>query len=420
MVTVGRARIAFAMLLAACGVRSPATNTGGAPGDAGTCGRGVVVVSSDYASSSVSLLDLDGKVLSPSVLSSASTEVGLSAPLSGDVVLPSMPVRGDRITLLDRYPASVLTWIDVASGKVTGQLSVATGFAANPQDYVEISDSVAYVTRYEPNPHPGMQTFDEGNDVLRLDLRTPAIASRIDLTSAMAGEDAGLFPRAGRAIRFGDFVYALLEGYSADFQRSASSRLVTIDALQGKIASVTVLDGLHNCRGIALSPDQSELAVTCSGMLSPPVVEQSGVVLLTNEQPPREKRRFAASTFGTTPLAFSVAYAASNALLFTTFGTLPGDVSTDDTAILLHLDTGAHDVLFSSARSPTCGKGVYCPFTLGDVACATACGACFVADAATDGGVVHRLTIAAGGVTSDDRRHTQDGIGLPPRYLELF
>jgi hypothetical protein len=396
--------------VAACGVRAPTTNTGGAPGDASACGRGVVVVTSDYMSSSVSLLGLDGNVISPSVISSASTTTGLSAPLSGDVFLPSMPAHGDTLVLIDAYPASILTWVDVKSGAVSGQLSVATGFVANPQDYIEVSEDLAYVTRYEPNSQPGRQPFDGGNDLLVVDPTARQIRNRIDLTAAMKGEDAGLLPRAGRMLLAGNTIFALLEGFSADFKRSADARLVALDVSSGEMVSVTVLAGLHDCRGIALSPDETELAVACSGSLNPPTVDQSGLVLLSAERNPQERRRFAAASFGDTPVAFTVAYTSPRSLIFSTFGTLPGQMTTDDTAIRLDLETGAHEVVLTSAR-----------FSIGDIVCASACGVCFVADATTDGGIVHRLSVSQGGVVQkDDRRRTADGIGLPPRYLQLF
>ena len=49
--------------------------------------------------------------------------------------------------------------------------------------------------------------------------------------------------------------------------------------------------------------DETELAIACSGMLMPPTIEQSGVVVLSVEQQPKEKQRFLAATFGSTPLA---------------------------------------------------------------------------------------------------------------------
>jgi len=178
---------------------------------------------------------------------------------------------------------------------------------------------------------------------------------------------------------------------------------------------------MHNCRGIAVSPDESELAIACSGMLEPPQLEQSGVVILSISQPPKEKRRFPASMFGGTPLGFSVAYASSHSIIFGTFGTLPGEITTDDTAIRLDLASGDHQVLFTSARSPACGTNQRCPFSIGDVVCVPGCGACFVADAATGGGVVHRLSLSAEGAVDKDEPHRiEDGIGLPPRYLEIF
>jgi hypothetical protein len=48
-------------------------------------------------STNVALLGLDGSVLAPNVASSATSAVGLAAPLSGDVVTPTMPVRGAEL-----------------------------------------------------------------------------------------------------------------------------------------------------------------------------------------------------------------------------------------------------------------------------------------------------------------------------------
>jgi hypothetical protein len=83
-------------------------------------------VHSDYQSTNVSLLGLDGRALSPLLVSSASASTALSTPLSGDVVLPTMPQAGSELLLLDRFPAAVLTWVDLRTGVPTGQLSVAT------------------------------------------------------------------------------------------------------------------------------------------------------------------------------------------------------------------------------------------------------------------------------------------------------
>src|SRR5262249_18345107 len=149
------------------------------------------------------------------------------------------------------------------------QLSLRTGFAANPQDYVPVSKDRAWVTRYEPNLASGAQPFDQGDDILTLDVSAPAIKSRIDLTPAMAGENPSLFARPTRAIAVGGFVYVLLEGFSIDFRSAAPARLVTIAIDTEEIRHVTVLSGLYNCVGLAVAPDERELAVTCSGLLAP-------------------------------------------------------------------------------------------------------------------------------------------------------
>jgi hypothetical protein len=98
-------RTAMVCLLAAgCNVPLPKASRGAHVGDAavadgggGACSRAVVVTESDYMSTNVALLGLDGSVLAPNVASSATSAVGLAAPLSGDVVTPTMPVRGAEL-----------------------------------------------------------------------------------------------------------------------------------------------------------------------------------------------------------------------------------------------------------------------------------------------------------------------------------
>jgi hypothetical protein len=413
--------LACGAITAGCGADAPPGTTGGTSIVPGPCGRGVVVVGSDYATTNVSFVGFDGAVLSASVVSSGATTTGLSSPFSGDVVLPTMPAQGDRIVLIDRYPASVLTWVDVATGQVASQLAVRTGFFANPQDYVPVSPSRAYVSRYGSNPNPGSAMFDEGNDLVVVDPSVPSIEARVDLRSAMAGEAASFLPSAGRAIRAGGLVHAVLDGFSADFQSAAAARVATLDAESGEILGVKVLDGVYNCRGVALSPDGSEIALSCSGMLEPPRIEQSWLVFLTADKALSQVARYPAAQFGNQPLGFTVSYASATTVLFTSLGTFPDDSPGDDRLIELDRKTGAHRAVLQSARSSSCGQSERCPFTIGDVACAAACGVCFVADAVTDGGVIHRFSVGADGHVSDPTSIVVErAIGLPPRYLQLF
>jgi hypothetical protein len=400
----------------ACNVASP-DNTGGTNITAGACGRGLVVVNTDYQSTNVSLVSIDGEVLSASFLSSASTPAGLSAPLGGDVVVPTHRAEGDAVVLLDRYPASVLTWVDIRSGSPSGQLSVATGFAANPRDYLQLSPSKAYVTRYDPNLDPGRETFDEGSDIVVVDPAARTLEGRIPLYLAMQDAPAGYFPRPDRLLPVGSDVAVLLGGYSQDFVSSVPSRVARLDPALDRVDSSLVLEGMHGCTAMALSPSGQEVAVSCSGEFagdSVATLAESGIVLMSVRDEWVERRRFPAAKFGTGPVGGGIAYANDARLLFTTLGEYDeaGAVRREDALVVVDTDTGDFEVVLRSA-----GK----PFTLGDVRCAPACGVCFVADAQRSGGVVHRYEVDAGGNLGQPREIVVDrAIGLPPRNLGWF
>jgi hypothetical protein len=405
------------LALLGCGVTAPPGNTGGTDAWAGACGRGVAVISSDYASTNLSFLGLDGAVLSESVVSSGSASPGLSAALSGDVVLPTLPGLGDRLVLIDRAPTNtVLTWVDVKAGAAVAQLPVGTGFASNPHDYVELSDGRAYVTRYQGNLAAGSEPFDAGNDLLIVDPAVSRITGSIDLTLAIAGAGPQYFPSPDRAVRVGDQVFVLLGGNTLDFMDSAESRVVVVSDITGEITEVQVLRGMHGCWGLAVSPSGNQLAVTCPGRFvgSSSVLDESGVVLLSIGDQLRELQRFPASTFGVGAVGLSVSFATESTLLFVTLGDFGanGQPPMDDTLIRLDLVTQGFEVLLRSDGEA---------FTLGDVHCAAACNVCFLADAKRDGGVVHRFEVSGKGVLSGGVPIKVDpSIGLPPRYLSRF
>jgi len=400
-----------------CGAPAPPGNTGGTKVPPGACGRGLVVLESDYQSTNVSLVGWDGGVLSASLLSSASTATKLSTPLSGDVVAPTMPQGGDRVVLIERYPASVLTWVDVKTGEVSAELSVATGFKSNPQDYAEIGPHKAYVSRMEPNLSPGAAQFDGGSDLLVVDPAQPAIVGRVDLTAAMSGEPSTFFPRPNRIVVAAGRAFVLLSAYSLSFMESAPSRVVTIDAATDTILDVHVLKGLHGCTGLALSPSGKRIAVACSGTFQndeTSKLDESGLVVLTRDGDALgEERRDLAKDLGAGPLGFSVSFAAENTVVFTTFGNdaINGKPAIDDTLMEQDLVNGHHDVVLRSYGMP---------FTIGEVRCAIGCLVCFVTDAGIEGGVVHRFDVEDGALVRGSAIHADTTIGLPPRYLGAF
>ncbi|MCC6527744.1 MAG: hypothetical protein IT373_34180 [Polyangiaceae bacterium] len=406
---LGAAALVLAPALG-CGVPTPPAGTGGGTFPEGPCGRGLVVVETDYQSTNVALVGGDGATLSGSFLSSASAPPGLVAPLSGDVVVPTAPVTGAELVLVDRYPAAVLSWVELATATVRAQLDVSTGFASNPQDYLALGPGEALVARYEDNPTPGALAFDGGSDLLVIDPSVPSITGRVDLRPAI--EVPGYLPRPARLVATaGGRVFVLLSAYAPDFKSSLPSRLAEIDVASQALVGVTVLGDLHGCAALAPSEDGTRLAVACSGDFggdSLPTVGASGLALVDVAGTPSVVAELPASGLGGEPLGFAVDFAGADRVLVTTLGHYGLGGAADVPDSLLEVDAAGQATEVRSAP----------PFTLGDVRCLRACGGCFVADAAA--GVLARLRLEPGGVVPDAELVVESAIGLPPRLLGRF
>src|SRR6185369_5242395 len=101
---------------------------------------------------------------------------------------------------IDRGNAE-LAFVRPADCQVRAQLSVGTGFKANPRDVVRISATKAYVTRYETNGAPGAFPFDGGNDLLIIDPSAPSVTGRVDLSAyATSAPSAAISARPDRAL----------------------------------------------------------------------------------------------------------------------------------------------------------------------------------------------------------------------------
>jgi hypothetical protein len=398
----------------ACDVPDRTVDSGGVDLEATACGRGTAVVQSDYSSSNVSLLDSAGVVRSASFISSGSARAGLGLALSGDVVLPSMPMLGDHLVLIDRYPAAVLSWVRLETAEVEAQLSVATGFASNPHDYATISEDRAYVLRFESNPNPGREPFDGGGDVLVIDPTRPAIADRIDLGPALGQEPTRMQPHPERIVVVGGTAYVTLSVFTADYLESAASRLVAIDPETNAVSQVLTLDGLYGCAGVAVAPAQDELAVACTGDWggdSSPDLAGSAVVRIGIAGSLAEIARYPARDLQQGPLGFAISYADADRLLVVSFGGFDeaGAVSDRDELVEIELGTG-------SARPILRASGD--PFTLGDLVCSHACSICLLADAGL--GVVHRIAVTSASVIPERFISVERSIGLPPREIGQF
>ncbi len=390
---------------AACDVPEPPPSTGGVQLDGGACGRGVAVVGSNYAASSVALLDHEGTVRSASVLSSGAATAGVSQPLSGDVVLPTERPASGQVVLLDRYPNAVLTWLNPTTGGVRAQLSVATGFPSNPQDYLEVTPSKAYVTRQGSAPAPGSEPFDGGGDVLILDPGPPAISGRIALEAP-----APYLPRPARLLRVGPLVWTTLLRMDAGYQKALDSVLVAIDPATDALRWSVELTGLANCGVLSRSPDGGRVAASCSGVFADGPEAQlarSGVVLLdASASPVRELLRVSGTALGAPPSYSAMAFLDDERLLVPLYGDL--DAGRRDRLVEVALPGGAVTTVHEASGA----------FVLGDTLCLAPCAArCFLSDAEHKG--VRRLRREAGGWTSEVIPVAPE-LGLPPRSLGAF
>ena len=187
--------------LLGCEVESTQDEGQGASSSAegGACPSFLVLTQTDYSSTNVALLTPEGKVASESLISSASADPGLTTPLSGDVLSPNQRSGDGAVVLIDRYPNSVLTWVDPSDASVLGQLHVGTGFSSNPYDYLQVSDTKAYVSRYESNAvlDDGVRSWTPLRD-------SPGFAPGSLFTLPRGGEtacEASSSPRAGEGSR---------------------------------------------------------------------------------------------------------------------------------------------------------------------------------------------------------------------------
>ena len=235
----------------------------------------VAVVSSDYASTSISLLAADGTLCADDVLNSGSRPPGVVTSLSGDVVIPSTRHPRGLVTLIDRFPNAIVTFLDAATHAVVGQIPVATGFPSNPHDVAFVSETKAYVTRHETNPDPSLDpaALDGGGDLLIVDPDALTVTGRVDLLTEV-GRAAGerLDARPDRVAVVSDQVWVSLNHLSRDFTRGGPGIVLAIDPEADAIARRVDLPEQANCGTLAPTlddagePDGLGLWVACTGV----------------------------------------------------------------------------------------------------------------------------------------------------------
>ena len=402
--------ISVYLVAVGCGAKAPA-GTGGFQLDpnASACPAGYALSNSDFTSTNISAMSATGALLSASVISSGSAPPGLTTALSGDVVFPSTAPASGKLVLIDRYPNSVLTWVDPATGSVLQQLPVGTGFAANPHDYLELAADKAYVSRFESNSKPGQAPFDAGGDLLIIDPQANQITGRVELATA---PDGAFLPRADHLLKVGQEIWVSLQRFDADFKTAGDARLLGVDPSSDALTWTLDLPGIASCGAMVRSPSGNVVALACSGVAgdvdstqAPAPTLRSDVVLLdATAHPPVEIRRFGAAVQLGAQLGSSIAFASETLLLSVALG----DSSASRNDVLFSLDTtlGTARVLLDAGAA----------FALGDVQCAPGCtDLCFLADAQANALHVWQ----AAGVTLSARPPIPGDttVGLPPRTI---
>jgi hypothetical protein len=377
----------------------------------------VLVINTDYKSTSVSALNFAGELLTQNLISTSSAATGLSVALSGDVGLPSSAVPDRETVLIDRYPAAVLSWVDLDTAQVRAQLSVATGFASNPHDYVAISRRKAYVPRYNPNLASGEQPFDSGHDVLIVDPASARITGSVDLMPAITDEVTEVYARADRAVMFGGLLRVLVSMFNPAYSKPGDSRVVSIDPDTDAIVGVHRIAGLTSCSAFAFAPDGGEMAVACNGFFRQAAATgfpDSAIVRMTFDGARvTEVARYPAADLGGDQMGV-LSYSDQNHIAFTTLGRRASSISVAAPDTLRFLDLRTNQASMPILQTQRV------PLSLGDVLCVPDENSCFVADAETRGGVVHRFEIENGVPIADHLIPVDTATGLPPRYLGRF
>ena len=407
-------RTAHWMLLLVCSCDVPVLrpNEEGV-GDA----SGLVVAATDEVqSSNIGLMDSSGFILSSSVISTASVKAGFSTALGGDLAFPSMVSDSAELVILDRYPSSVITWLDVSTPKPTvrAQLSVATGFAANLHDYVPYSADRVFVTRFDSNSSPGQEPFDSGGDLLVIDPTTeptnpqPQITGRVDIATGLpAGNQYFAHPDRARLLPDGK-LYVVVPYYDSRHY-SGDSYLAVVDPEAEQVESFLLLKGATGCSGIDAAPDARSLAIACSGNWQGTGRAQASTsaIIGVSTTPLRELWRIGPGT-DARAFGFSVTFADAQRVVATRLGDL-GPPILNDSVELINIEAGTSTTLIESASQPA---------SLSIGPCATQVGICFFADASRN--QIVRLELNAGGDYAITKFNWNDPVGLRPRLLTFF
>lgn len=230
-----------------------------------------VVVNSDRSSAAISMLNAQAEAIDAEWFTSGDALSGLVAALGSDVTLPTTFTAG-HIMVLDRFRVDVLTNIAIPGGEIVGQLrtherAVTTGFSSNPQDYLELSATSGWVSRFGANLDEAAPATERGSDLIEIDPSTmQRTGRRVDLTSfTQVVDDTDVHPRPSRMLAMGGRMVIGLGLLSSNFRASSEGVLVVVDPSDLSVTSLA-LSGLRNCGTLVPVPgDATRAMVACIG-----------------------------------------------------------------------------------------------------------------------------------------------------------
>lgn len=258
---------ALTLTLAACGVEPPCpaanlTPLSHAPRWA--------LVSSDFSSTAIAMLDADGSLVTEAWIDSGTTRPSITATLSGDVVLPTVPLGPGEIGLIDRLGVDVLTRIATPSGEVLGQVHLQstgaeeTGFRSNPHDVLSLGDGRALVTRHNPNLNPVAAPLDRGDDIVVMDLAARMLVRSISL-AALDAADGSYYARPSRMAVAGSRVVVGLARLSDSFGAPGPGAVAVLDPATDAVSGLDLAD-LWNCGTVVpVAGDDTRVVILCGG-----------------------------------------------------------------------------------------------------------------------------------------------------------
>ena len=320
--------ICIALATVGCGVSNTTPGTGGSAGTGGSGGSGgsagvggeggsdgmvgtpaldpldgtprYAVVSSDFSSTSIAMLDDDFVVIDESWLNSGTTYPGLVATLSGDVVLPNRQAGDGTFAVIDRFLTDVVTRFFVPSGNLNGQVRTHgevgdSGFSSNPQDFIFAGEDSAWVPRYESNLNLSAPPENQGNDLFEVNpADMSATGARVDLsslntTATVMTQDGpvevDVFARPSRGVLVGSTIVVGLDRISANFDAAGPGMVAIVD-LEDQSVEGLELPGLKSCGNAVPVPGApTKVIVACVGFGQPfgdpsQVRASSGIALL--------------------------------------------------------------------------------------------------------------------------------------------